>query len=326
MAVVLPPRVDVLLDEDELAAEMRREAAEGLGRTPKELQPKWFYDDVGCALFGAITCLGDYYLTRCEREILTAEAGSLARLAGADTLVELGPGSGEKTQILLDGLAREGSLRAFVPFDVSEPDVRRLCASVAERHPGVEIHGVVGDFERHLGHVPGGGRRLVALLGSTIGNLLPAQRASFLSGVAGLLGPDDHLLVGIDLVKSPELLLRAYDDAAGVTAAFNRNILAVLNRALDGDFDLRSFDHVARWDADGEWIEMHLRSTRDQQVRLCALDVVIELRRDELVRTEVSAKFRREGFEEELTAVGLAPLGLWTDRQERFGLVLARPA
>ena len=304
------------------------DVAEGLTSTPKELPPKWFYDDVGSELFDEITRLPEYYPTRRERWILEHHAADIARLSGADTLVELGSGTSEKTRLLLDAFVA-GSFgpgerfRRFVPFDVSEATLRDAAAAVAVEYPTVEVHAVVGDFEHHLGTLPGGGRRLVAFLGGTIGNLDPKPRAQFLADLAAGLAPGDGLLLGTDLVKDVDRLVAAYDDAAGVTAAFNRNVLAVVNRELDADFVPERFAHVALFDTDQEWIEMRLRSEVDQQVRVGALDLVVDFEAGEEMRTEISAKFRREGVESELAAAGLALARWWTDPAGDFALSIS---
>ncbi|GMU79000.1 MAG: histidine N-alpha-methyltransferase [Acidimicrobiia bacterium] len=320
-----PVRVDVHLGADDLARALARDVRAGLGATPKELAPKWFYDDRGSALFEEITRLPEYYPTRTERSILVTHAPEIAARCGADTLVELGSGTSEKTRLLLDALAAEGSLARFAPFDVSEATLRAAARAVADAY-GVEVHAVVGDFERHLDRIPTGGTRLVAFLGSTIGNLTPGARAGFLGRVAGGLAPHDTFLLGTDLVKDPARLVAAYDDPAGVTAAFNRNVLTVINRELDAGFDPGSFEHVARWDADAEWIEMWLRTPHAQTVEIGALDLEVHFAAGEAVRTEISAKFRRPLVESELRAAGLEPLAWWTDPAGDFALSLARPA
>jgi L-histidine N-alpha-methyltransferase len=182
---------------------------------------------------------------------------------------------------------------------------------------------VVGDFEHHLEDLPGGGTRLVAFLGSTIGNFAPDERAEFLRDLAASLVPGDALLLGTDLVKDTARLVAAYDDAAGVTAAFNRNVLLVMNRELDGDFDVDAFDHVARWDAAAEWIEMRLRSRRAQRVHLRRLALDVDFAAGEELRTEISAKFRRERVEQELAAAGFELAEWWTDSARDFALSLS---
>ena len=317
-------RVDVHLSGDELADALSRDVRAGLTARPKELPPKWFYDDRGSELFDEITRLPEYYPTRTERSILEARADDVARVTGADTLVELGSGTSEKTRLLLDALAGAGSLNRFVPFDVSEQTLRDAAAAVAAEY-GIDVHAVVGDFERHLGLIPSGGRRIVAFLGSTIGNLPPESRAGFLAEIAAGLGPDDFFLLGTDLVKAIDRLEAAYDDAAGVTAEFNRNVLRVVNRELDADFVPEAFTHVARWSPANEWIEMILRSESPQHVQVRALDLTVDFDEGEEMRTEISAKFRREGVEAELKAAGLELREWWTDDGGDFALSLSSP-
>jgi L-histidine N-alpha-methyltransferase len=318
--------VDVHLDEDDLGAALHHDARRGLAARPKWLPPKWFYDDRGSALFDDITRLPEYYPTRCETEILQRRAGEIAAACGADTLVELGSGTSHKTRLLLDALAAAGSLARVVPFDVSEATLRGAAGALAASYPGVEVHAVVGDFERHLHLLPTGGRRLVAFLGGTIGNLEPAPRATFLADVAADLAPGDGLLLGTDLVKDPGRLVAAYDDAAGVTAEFNVNVLRVLNRELGADFDPRAFVHVAHWDSGRERIEMRLRSLVSQQVTLPEIDLRVAFAEGEDLRTECSAKFRRAGVEAELAAAGLRLDHWWTDSGGDFALSLSFPA
>jgi L-histidine N-alpha-methyltransferase len=314
------------LGPDDAAEALRADALAGLTATPKELPPRWFYDERGSELFDRITRLPEYYPTRTERAILTARAGEIAAAAGADVLVELGSGTSEKTRLLLTAMREAGTLRRFVPFDV-DPSVLRLAGdALAEEYPGLEVDGVVGDFTRHLGELPTDGRRMVAFLGSTIGNLAPAERAAFLADLAATLQPGDSFLLGTDLVKDEGRLVRAYDDAEGVTAEFNRNVLLVLNRELKADFDPEAFTHVAVWDTEHEWIEMRLRSVREQQVNVAALDLGVAFAAGEEMRTEISAKFRRAGVERELAAAGLAMTRWWTDPTGDFGLSLAQPA
>ncbi|MEA2704675.1 MAG: L-histidine Nalpha-methyltransferase, partial [Actinomycetota bacterium] len=253
--------IDVHLAPDALRSALRADVAEGLTASPKELPPKWFYDERGSELFDEITRLPEYYPTRRERAILEQRAPEIAALSGADTLVELGSGTSEKTRLLLDACVAGGAgLRRFIPFDVSEATLRQAATAVAAEYPTVAVHAVCGDFDHHLGTIPGGGRRLVAFLGGTIGNLDPKPRAEFLAALSANLAPGDALLLGTDLVKDPGRLVAAYDDAAGVTAAFNRNVLRVVNRELSADFDPDSFAHVALWDPANEWIEMRLRA------------------------------------------------------------------
>ncbi|MFJ6620529.1 L-histidine N(alpha)-methyltransferase [Kitasatospora sp. NPDC091335] len=315
-----------LLPADHFSTALRHDVQLGLTSEPKWLPPKWFYDARGSELFEEITRLPEYYPTRAERAILTAGAGEIAAATGARTLVELGSGSSEKTRLLLDALRALGTLETYVPVDVSESALTAAGAALAAEYPGLAVHGVLADFTARLGLPPEGGPRLVAFLGGTLGNLLPHERAVFLRGLRAALDPGDFLLLGTDLVKDPAVLVAAYDDASGVTAEFNRNVLNVLNRELGADFDPDAFEHVARWDAEQEWIEMRLRSLRSQTVKIPALDLPVHFAGGEELRTEVSAKFRRERVAGELAAAGLRLSHWWTDPEGRFGLSLAVPA
>ncbi|MGW1172601.1 L-histidine N(alpha)-methyltransferase [Kitasatospora sp. NPDC002543] len=314
-----------LLPADHFSTALRHDVQHGLTSRPKWLPPKWFYDARGSELFEEITRLPEYYPTRAERAILTARAGEIAAATGARTLVELGSGSSEKTRLLLDALRALGTLETYVPVDVSESALTAAGGALAAEYPGLAVHGVLADFTARLGLPPEGGPRLVAFLGGTLGNLLPLERAAFLAGLRAALDPGDFLLLGTDLVKDPAVLVAAYDDSAGVTAEFNRNVLNVLNRELGADFDPDAFEHVAVWDAEQEWIEMRLRSLRAQSVKIPALGLPVEFARGEELRTEVSAKFRRERVAGELAAAGLRLSHWWTDPEGRFGLSLASP-
>jgi L-histidine Nalpha-methyltransferase len=313
------------LDAGYLDAALRSDVVTGLTATPKRLRPVWFYDARGSELFEEITRLPEYYPTRAEREILTDRATTIARLSGAETLVELGSGSSEKTRLLLSALRDAGTLRRYVPVDVSETALLGAARSLRTEYPDLAVHAVVADFGAHLGELPTGGRRLVAFLGSTIGNLTPRERATFLAELRATLAPGDALLLGTDLVKDPAVLVAAYDDAAGVTAEFNLNVLRVLNRELDADFHIGAFEHVARWDAEHEWIEMWLRSRRAQTVKLPGVDLVVQFAEGEQMRTEISAKFRAAGVRDELAAAGFAMTDWWTDEAGRFGLSQSVP-
>jgi L-histidine N-alpha-methyltransferase len=302
---------------------LRRDVFDGLRATPKSLPPKWFYDSVGSDLFDQITRLPEYYPTRAEAEILQARSAEVASASQADTLVELGAGTSEKTRQLLDALRDRGSLRRFVPFDVDASILQLTANAIQDEYPGVEITAVCGDFEEHLTEIPSGGRRLFVFLGSTIGNLTPGPRAEFLSTLSEVMRPGDTLLLGTDLVKDTGRLVRAYDDSAGVTARFNRNVLAVINRELDADFDVDAFAHVARWNSDEERIEMWLRSDRAQRVRIDALDLTVDFAAGEEMLTEVSCKFRPDGISAQLADAGLRRVQWWTDSAGDFGLSLA---
>jgi L-histidine N-alpha-methyltransferase len=318
-------RIERLLPDGFLADSLRADARAGLTATPKVLPPKWFYDERGSELFDKITLLDEYYPTRAERSILRAVAGEIAAQSRARTLVELGSGSADKTRLLLDALRAAGSLRSYVQVDVSEAALVAASPGLLASYPGLELHAVVSDFEEQLGLPAGGSPKLVAFLGGTIGNLLPEQRAAFLASVRSRLSDGDALLLGTDLVKDPAVLVAAYDDAAGVTAAFNKNILSVLNASLGARFDPDAFEHVALWDPDREWIEMRLRSMYGQEVEVPALGLTVSFAEGEEMRTEISAKFRRAGVEAELAAAGLAMRSWWTDPEGRFGLSLSVP-
>ena len=300
-----------------------RDVRAGLQGTPKSLPPKWFYDSVGSDLFDQITRLPEYYPTRAEAEILRARAAEIASVAGADTLVELGSGTSEKTRVLLDALHTGGSLRRFVPFDVDASMLSAASKSIQGEYPGIEIAAVCGDFEEHLAKIPTGGRRLFVFLGSTIGNLKPAAREEFLTGLAAALQPGDSLLLGTDLVKDTGRLVAAYDDGAGVTAQFNRNVLTVINRELNADFDVDAFHHVATWNPDEERMEMSLRCDRAQRVHIAALNMTVDFEAGEQVLTEVSCKFRKAGVADELAQAGLRLTQWWTDSAGDFGLSLS---
>jgi L-histidine Nalpha-methyltransferase len=317
---------------------LAEDVLDGLTRPAKELAPKYFYDTRGSELFDRITELPQYYPTRAERAILEAEADAIvaaersgderaARGRGAAELVELGSGTAAKTRVLLDAMARAGTLRRYVPFDVDEQLVRDVADALTAEYPGLDVHGVAGDFERHLDEIPPaqpGSPRIVAFLGGTIGNFPPGSRRRFLRTLAERLDDDGFLLLGTDLVKDPRVLEAAYDDSAGVTAEFNRNVLLVLNRELGADFDPALFDHVAFYDPAHQWIEMRLRARRAHTVHIPAIELDVEFARGEELRTEISAKFTPERVAADLTAAGLELRTWLTDPQERFALSLSR--
>jgi L-histidine N-alpha-methyltransferase len=319
-------RLDVHLTDADADTALRDDARRGLTARPKELPPKWFYDARGSELFEQITDLPEYYPFRTERALLTDSVADIAHVSGAETVVELGSGSSTKTRLLLDAFRAEGTLRSYVPQDVSESALRGALDELSERYPDLALHGVVGDFTRDLVKLPAaatpGGRRMIAFLGGTIGNLLPGPRHEFLTHVRSVLAPGEQLLIGTGLVTDPAVMVPAYDDAQGVTAEFNRNVLHVLNRELDADFDVDAFSHVAYWDAEQEWIEMRLRAERDMAVRVAALDLDITFARGEVMCTEVSAKFRHETIDAMVGAAGFEPTRRWVDPDERFALSL----
>jgi L-histidine N-alpha-methyltransferase len=314
------------LPPDHLERSLRADVRAGLTGTPKSLPPKWFYDKLGSDLFEQITQLPEYYPTRSEQEILDRRAGEIAAATRAETLVELGSGSSRKTRLLIDALRAGGGLRRYVAVDVSDSALLDAGVALARDYPGLDVEAVVADFETQLDVLPRRGPRLVAFLGGTIGNLEPASRSRFLRSVRGLLGDDGWFLLGTDLVKSPQVLVPAYDDSAGVTADFNRNVLRVLNRELGASFEVDAFEHVAVWVPEREWVEMRLRATRSMEVSVPALEMTVRFEAGEELRTEVSAKFHRDGVVAELAESDLEAVGQWTDDQGRYAVTLARPA
>jgi len=312
--------IDVHLGPADMAAALRADVVTGLSARPRWLPPKWFYDSRGGQLFDDITRLPEYYPTRSETEILTARAAEVAAVTGATHLVELGSGTSTKTRLLLDALP----VRSFTPFDVDEAMIRAAGPAIEADYPSLAVQAVVGDFQHHLGSLPGTGGRLVAFLGSTIGNLAPPERAKLLAELASTLHRGEWLLLGTDLVKDEATMVAAYDDAQGVTAEFNRNVLRVLNRQLDGNFDVGAFRHRAVWVPEDEWIEMRLVADGEQRVRLADLDLELTFADGEELRTEISAKFRRNGIEAELSACDFELLHWWTDAAGRFALSLSR--
>ncbi|MEU9143639.1 L-histidine N(alpha)-methyltransferase [Streptomyces sp. NPDC048349] len=308
------------LDEHAAETALRADVLHGLTRTPKALPPKWFYDARGSELFEEITRLPEYYPTRAEREILLERAQEIASASGARTLVELGSGSSEKTRHLIEAMP---ALDTYVPVDVSESALAGAAETLLAAHPGLRVHALLADFTRALRLPESPGPRLVVFLGGTIGNLLPPERAVFLASVRAMLSPGDTLLIGTDLVKDEGVLVAAYDDAQGVTAAFNQNVLTVINRELGADFHTADFAHVAVWNREQEWIEMRLRARSELRVKIRSLDLVVPFAAGEEILTEVSAKFRQEGLRKELAAAGLELVQWWTDAAGRFALSLS---
>jgi L-histidine N-alpha-methyltransferase len=317
--------IDVLVTAADRHAALCDDVRTGLTASPKFLPPVWFYDEAGSLLFDEITRLPEYYLTRAESSILTGQAAEIARVTGADTLVEIGSGTSDKTRLLLDAMAVRGSLTGIVLLDISEEVLREAAGTLSVRYQ-VDVHAVVDDFRDGLLKLPSQGRRLWAFLGSTIGNFPPDERLSLLAEFRTAMGPDDYLLVGTDLVKSPRRLVVAYDDAEGITAAFNRNVLHVLNRELAADFDPDEFDHRAVWNQDQSWIEMRLRSRTRQLVEVRELALTVELDEGEEILTEISCKFEPDLFRSELVAAGLRPVRSWLDEGGDFLVSLAEPA
>jgi L-histidine Nalpha-methyltransferase len=320
-----PPRIRVerLLDDMDRRSALYDATFWSLRERPKSLPAVWLYDERGSVLFEQITRLPEYYLTRSEREILVERAGEIAARTAAETLVELGSGTSEKTTLLLDALDAAGTLERFVPFDVSEEVLRASARAVAARYERIGVHAIVGDFERHLAALPAGGRRLLAFLGSTIGNLQPDRRAQLLATIAATLDHDDAFLLGIDLVKSRARLEAAYNDSSGATETFVRNGLVVVNRELHADFDQTRLAFSAFWDPEHEWMDIGFRSRSAHVVSVAELDSVFPLAAGERLRLEVSAKFTREGISSELAEAGMQLDAWWTDRRSDFALLLA---
>lgn len=317
------PELVVRFTEQEAARRLRSEIRSGLNAESKWVSPMWLYDAVGSDLFERITELPEYYPTRAEHEILRRYAVDIAELTNAGTLVELGSGSSAKTRLLLDALSKHGTLAEFVPLDVSESALRGAVRALDKEYPRLRIRGVVGDFTAGLEALPAGSGRIVAFLGGTVGNLLPAERADFYTAVRAALSPGEWLLLGTDLVKDPERLVRAYDDAAGVTAEFNRNVLRVLNRELGADLPVANFEHVVRWDGKRERVEMRLRANQAVQAWVRELDMPVRFASGEELRTEISTKFRRERVADELESAGFELRHWWLDEAGDYAVSLA---
>ena len=316
--------IDVHLPPGGPLSGMAADVRAGLTKPFKELSPRYFYDERGSELFEQITELPEYYPTRSERAILEGHAGEIVSAAEPRALIELGSGSAAKTRVLLDAMQDSGCLEAYAPVDISEEITRSTAEAIAAEYEGIQVQGHVCDFELDLERVPVRGPRVIAFLGGTIGNFQPAQRASFLRRICNLLGSDDRFLLGTDLVKDAATLEAAYDDSQGVTAAFNKNVLAVLNERLSADFELDGFEHVARWDAENLWMDIRLRSLENQVVNISALDLQVGFQAGEEMRTEISTKFMRPGLEGIYREAGLELTDWWTDPEGLYALSLAR--
>ncbi|MSV73050.1 MAG: L-histidine N(alpha)-methyltransferase [Actinobacteria bacterium] len=314
----------VLLDDEWARRSLVDDVRSGLAEVPRSLSPHWLYDDRGSDLFDQITRLPEYYPTECEREILAREASSVVSLTGADVVVELGSGTSDKTRTLLDAFHAAGRLSEFIALDVSEQTLRTAVAALGARYPDALVRGIVGDFNQHLGSIPHSGRRMIAFLGGTIGNYTAPARREFLAGVSAALEPGEHLLLGVDLVKPRDRLIAAYHDEQGLTEAFIRNALDVVNNELGANFVQDRFEYICLWDETEERVDMRLRSRRAQRVSIPGADLVIEVAAGEDIGIEISTKFRAEGLGGELAAEGLAVVTVWTDANEDFALVLAR--
>ncbi|MDJ0769638.1 MAG: L-histidine N(alpha)-methyltransferase [Ilumatobacter sp.] len=324
--VPIEPVIERHLGEHWWSMTLANEVRVGLEGRPRRLDPRWLYDHRGSELFDRITRLPEYYPTEAERSLLQRDALAIVTRAGADTLVELGSGTSDKTRTLLDALAAAGRLRRFVPVDVSEQTLHDAAVELAERYPGLAVHGVVGDFNEHLDRVPDDGTPLMAFLGSTIGNFYPPERARFLRSVAGWLRAGGTFLLGIDLMKPVDRILAAYNDQQGVTAQFSLNLLEVMNRELAADFDVSAFEHVGLWDPVHRRVDIRVRALRDQHVRIPGAGIDVDFARDEELRVEVSTKFTLEQIDAELAGAGLATIETYTSDGGDVALVLAERA
>jgi L-histidine Nalpha-methyltransferase len=314
--------VDLLGAVDTRAA-MIADVRRGLLTTPKELPPKYFYDEWGSQLFERICEVPEYYQTRTESALLASMIDDVVTRYGPRSLAELGSGSSTKTRVILDAMKRHGTLLEYAPIDLSREILLDSAASLREEYPGLHVRAVVADFERELPALESPSPTLMIFLGGTIGNFGPDAARELLERVRGGMRPGDLFLLGVDLVKSPAVLNAAYNDAAGVTAEFNRNVLRVINERLDADFDLDAFEHYAFYDPREEQIEMHLASTRDQTVTIGALGQQVSFYRGETVRTEISRKFTRASATSMLEGAGFDVAEWHTDDKELFGLALA---
>jgi L-histidine Nalpha-methyltransferase len=321
--VSIEPTFEIHLDPDWAHRALVDDVRRGFSRRPLRLPPRWLYDDRGSELFDRITRLDEYYATEAERSILRREADHIAALTGADTIIELGSGTSDKTQTLLRAFHGSGQLRRFVPFDVSEQTLRDAAASLSTEYPSVHVHGVVGDFTLHVSHLPTDGAPMVAFLGSTIGNLYVEERQAFLAMLAEHLPARGWLLLGVDLVKPLERLVAAYDDPHGVTAEFTRNALRVVNRELGADFDVEAFDHVALWDPLHERMDLRLRANGEHHVEVPGADLTVDLCDGEEIRIEISTKFRVPSITAEIEDAGFRTRQVWTDRAGDVAVVLA---
>ncbi len=316
--------VDAHLPSDWARGAMREDIHRAFTRRPMILPPKWLYDDRGSEIFDGITRLPEYYPTEAEREILAGHAAEIAAVTGATTVVELGSGTSDKTRTLLDAFWSTGQLERFVPLDVSEATLLAAADMLAARYEGLEVRAVVGDFTRHLQQLPRGGTRLVAFLGGTLGNFYEEERRAFLGAMADSLEEGEWLLLGVDRVKEVGRILDAYNDSAGLTDDFIKNVITVLNRELDGDLPVQDFDYIPFWDAKQERVDMRLRATAPIQSRIAALDLDVALDLGEELRVEISNKFRIDQLDAELASLGFELAHSWTDANEDFGMVLAR--
>ncbi|MDE2836041.1 MAG: L-histidine N(alpha)-methyltransferase [Chloroflexota bacterium] len=320
--------VTVRTSADEERASAAEEIVRGLTAEPKTLSPKFLYHEDGSELFDEITRLEEYYPTRIERSLLECFGAEIIDDVRPQEIVELGPGNSAKSGTLIGPALRAGTLKRYIPFDISEPAVREGAQALFDAYPDLgEVVAVVGDFERHLSAIPRPeGTRLIAFLGSTIGNLHPDERKRFLAEVRGLMArSEDALLLGADLIKETSIIEAAYNDARGITALFNLNSLKAVNDLLGIDIDIDLFRHRAFFNAEHSRIEMHLEAQTDVAFTLPASGNTVRIRAGETIWTESSYKFTKDGLGEALNETGFRNVRWFTDPEEMFALVLARP-
>ncbi|MFV2000465.1 MAG: L-histidine N(alpha)-methyltransferase [Acidimicrobiia bacterium] len=312
-----------LSEPSDFLAQMVKDVTRGLTGKNKSIPSIYFYDDHGSELFEQITTLPEYYLTRAETEILVTHAERIMNLTQPDELMEIGAGFARKTRLLLAAMHNTGEGRRYVPIDVSDAALKHAGDALTGAYPWLTVNAYVGDFMLDLHHVPHQGRRVVAFLGSTIGNLPPDQRHAFLDEVATSLNPGDAFLLGVDLVKDEQVMIDAYSDSQGISAQFNKNVITVVNRNLNGDLPLASFVHETRFNAELSCMEQSLRATRDITATLSAIDLDVEIAAGESIHTEFSCKFTEDSISREVTAAGLSVSSVLTDPRGRFALVFA---
>ena len=320
-------QLDRYLPPDLLKNALRADAREGLTGAPKRIPSKWLFDSKGSELWGKITQLPEYYPFRAERDILQTVADEIAATTQASSVIELGSGFADKIIILLHALRRAGTIRTYTSIDISELSLMAAGSRLIAEYPDLSVRAVLADFETQaevIAKYDYPSPRLVLFLGGTIGQFTPAQRAEFLRKLHSVFRQDDMLLLGVDLVKDPAELMLAYDDPAGVSTAFNKNLLAVLNAQVGADFDLDTFDYIVTWDDEAERLAMWEESRIDQAVRLSEIDLSVKLAAGERIWTAISTKFRRDGIEAELDHAGFSPQRWWTDPDGRYALSLSR--
>ena len=315
--------IERLSEPADFDAQLVRDVKDGLTSTPKALPSIYFYDDHGSELFDRITALPEYYLTRLETEILEKHADDLIARFRPHELMEIGAGFARKTRILLSAMHRAGLGDAYVPIDVSDAALVQAGAALTDAYDWLTVRAYVGDFGSDLHRVPRGGNRIVAFLGSTIGNLAPPDRPAFLAEVAASVFEGDVLLLGVDLIKDEATMVAAYNDSQGVSAAFNKNILTVINKTLGSNLPLDAFDHESAFFPESGCMKQSLRANRDITATLEVADLTIEFTEGEAVHTEWSCKFTVDGITAELAASGLVVTDVLTDGNDHFALIVA---